>query len=134
MSRPGGADGVVLREGYLYKAPPVDPLKVAKYGVDVEHSVDIACTDFQALYRQHNITAVELFSLDVEGAEELVLSTIDPVCFAVVLVEMDGTDAAKDARRGKAGNELLQGNLAASALATLTTPRGSWRFWLRRMR
>ena len=30
MSRPGGADGVVLREGYLYKAPPVDPLKVAK--------------------------------------------------------------------------------------------------------
>lgn len=80
-ARAAGSGGIVQS---------LDPMKVAKYGVDVEHSVDIPCTDFQALYRQHNITAVELFSLDVEGAEELVLRHMDwsvPVRF--LLVEMD---------------------------------------------
>lgn len=69
----------------------LDPRKVAKYGVDTQNSVDIPCTDFKTLYRQNNITAVEFFSLDVEGAEELVLQHMDwsvPIRF--LLVEMDG--------------------------------------------
>jgi FkbM family methyltransferase len=37
-------------------------------------------------------------SLDVEGAEEAVLATIDPAAFKLILVECDGTSDAKDAR------------------------------------
>ena len=37
-------------------------------------------------------------SLDVEGAEELVLRTVRPDAFDVILVEMDGVDPNKDAR------------------------------------
>lgn len=36
-------------------------------------------------------------SLDVEGAEAVVLGTVDASKFALVLVEADGHDAAKDA-------------------------------------
>ena len=42
---------------------------------------------------QHGAT---LLSLDVEGAEALVLRTVDPAAFQVVLVEMDGQTRAKD--------------------------------------
>ena len=40
----------------------------------------------------------DLLSLDVEGAEERVISTVDPAAFAVIVVEADGTDRAKEQR------------------------------------
>ena len=40
----------------------------------------------------------DFLSLDVEGAEELVLQGVDASLFKVVLVEADGHDPAKDAR------------------------------------
>lgn len=37
-------------------------------------------------------------SLDVEGAEEIVIRTVDPARFQVIMIEMDGHDPQKDAR------------------------------------
>ena len=37
-------------------------------------------------------------SLDVEGSEELVLSTVQPGAFRVIMVETDGSDLAKEER------------------------------------
>ena len=45
---------------------------------------------------------VDLLSLDVEGAEALVLSTISPLTrIKAVVVELDGTDRAKDEKARK---------------------------------
>ena len=41
-------------------------------------------------------------SLDVEGAEHKVISTVDPTAFRAILVEMDGHDPPKDFRVHKA--------------------------------
>ena len=37
-------------------------------------------------------------SLDVEGAEELVLSTVQPSVFKIIMVETDGSDRDKEGR------------------------------------
>lgn len=61
-------------------------------------TVDVPCRPLPSLMASAGLRGATFLSLDVEGAEELVVSTIDPLDFAVVMVEMDGTDAAKDER------------------------------------
>ena len=43
-------------------------------------------------------SGAEFLSLDVQGAEELVLRAVDPAAFKVIMVEMDGFDKAKESR------------------------------------
>ena len=66
----------------------------------------------------HNIT---FLSLDVQGAEEKVLKTINSARFKVVLVEMDGHDAAKDMRvhqrLTRAGMRVVPKSLGVNALS-----------------
>jgi len=67
----------------------------------------------------HNIT---FLSLDVEGAEEKVLKTISSARFKIVLVEMDGHDAAKDMRVHlrlvRAGMRVVPKSLGVNTLST----------------
>ena len=74
-------------------------------------------------------------SLDVEGAEEVVLQTVDPICFDVVLVEMDGTNPARDRRvhdRLEAAGLAYQRNLGTHNSGVYLRPkRMRWR--LRRL-
>ena len=64
-------------------------------------SVQVPCQPLSALMRLAGLDELEgatFLSLDVEGAEELVLSTVRPSAFRVIMVEMDGLNPAKDAR------------------------------------
>ena len=64
---------------------------------------------------------ITFLSLDVEGAEEKVLKTINSARFKVVLVEMDGHDAAKDMRvhqrLTRAGMRVVPKSLGVNALS-----------------
>jgi len=59
----------------------------------------VACTTLQELFESHGLCHIDLFSLDVEGAELEVLRTVDlnKVSVSVWLIELDGTNTTKDA-------------------------------------
>lgn len=61
-------------------------------------TVSVPCRPLARLMSSAGFDAAHFLSLDVEGSEERVLETVDPACFAVVLVEMDGLDPRRDAR------------------------------------
>ena len=61
------------------------------------------------------LRSAHFLSLDVEGAEEIVLSTVNPAVFSVVLVEVSGHAPAKDSR--------VLARLAAAGLFRLPTQR-----------
>lgn len=65
------------------------------------HSVSrVPCRPMGALLEDAGFgnRTIDFLSLDVEGAEDAVLATIDPARFRVVVVELDGMDRAKDDR------------------------------------
>merc|ERR1712037_197760 len=57
----------------------------------------------------------DLLSLDVEGAEAKVISTVDPAAFSVIIVEMDGSNHSKDRWVEK---KILQAGLRRQAAIT----------------
>lgn len=69
------------------------------WGERAYRTVEVSCSPLSALMAANaGLHAAHFLSLDVEGAEETVLKTIDPACFAVVMVELDGTDRRRDER------------------------------------
>jgi FkbM family methyltransferase len=61
------------------------------------HRTNITCEPLTALLRKAGIIRINLFSLDVQGAELSVLSTMNwSIPIDVLIVEQDGLDAAKD--------------------------------------
>ena len=60
--------------------------------------VDVPCAPLSSLMASAGLHSATFLSLDVEGAEALVLETVDAAAFTVVLVEMDGHSPTKDAR------------------------------------
>ena len=81
-------------------------------------------------------SGAHFLSLDVEGAEERVLETIDPACFTVVLVEMDGTSPKRDRRVHQtleAAGLIWQRGLATRNSGVYLRPvRARWRLHNRR--
>ena len=82
---------------------------------EVMTSVEVPCRSLTAMIEQHlgrararEPGAVAFLSLDVQGAELKVLRAVDPAVFGLVMVELDGTDAAKD--------EAVRGVLRAAGL------------------
>lgn len=81
-------------------------------GDNLSDIVHVPCRSLQSILRlgdhmprQHKLRAplehkprFALLSLDVEGAEDLVIRTVDPALFSLIVVEVDGYDRAKDAR------------------------------------
>ena len=59
-------------------------------------TVAVPCAPLSSLMDDADLPTADLLSLDVEGAEAIVLRTVDPARFWVVLVEMDGLSASKD--------------------------------------
>ena len=59
-------------------------------------TVAVPCAPLSALIARSGMQGADLLSLDVEGAEALVLRTVDTSVFRVVLVEMDGLSIGKD--------------------------------------
>jgi len=68
------------------------------HGGQTTSTFPIDCAPLQALLDITGILDVDFFSLDVEGAEYLVLQTIDwdVTNIRVILVELDGGDPGKD--------------------------------------
>ena len=61
------------------------------------HVESVPCKGLGRLMREHGYGAgITFLSLDVEGAEEGVLRTVDVSLFKAIFVEMDGSDVAKD--------------------------------------
>ena len=58
----------------------------------------VRCGPVGPLLRRLGVSRLHVLTLDVEGAEAIVLETVDPAAFKVILVELDGVDEAKDAR------------------------------------
>ena len=74
-------------------------------GDNISDVVHVPCRSLQSILRAGKPTPntnhkarFALLSLDVEGAEDLVIRTIDPALFSMIVVEMDGYDRAKDLR------------------------------------
>ena len=60
---------------------------------------EVPCRSLTSLMHENGLASgAELLSLDVQGAEELVLRSVDPAVFKVVVVEMDGFDRARESR------------------------------------
>ena len=61
--------------------------------------VEVPCRSLTSLMQDNGLpSGADFLSLDVQGAEELVLSAVDPAVFKVIMVEMDGFDKAKQRR------------------------------------
>ena len=60
--------------------------------------VDVPCAPLSSLMRDADLSTATFLSIDVEGAEDLVLSTVDPSTFQLIVVESDGFDLPKEAR------------------------------------
>ena len=56
----------------------------------------VPCRPLSALMAEVGLSSATFLNLDVEGAEELVLRTVDPRAFRAIMVELDGTNKAKD--------------------------------------
>ena len=65
---------------------------------NVSRTVDVPCRTLRSLLSAARLPRADFLSLDVEGAEEIVLRHAEPWQFRVVLVEWDGEDAQKEAR------------------------------------
>ena len=62
-------------------------------------AVDVPCQPLERLMEANGLgDGATFLSLDVEGSEELVLSTVRPSAFQIIMVELDGSDPAKDER------------------------------------
>ena len=60
--------------------------------------VEVPCAPLGAMMAEHKLRSPAFLSLDVEGAEEHVLRTVDPRTFSVVVIERSAFDAPKNAR------------------------------------
>jgi len=61
--------------------------------------VEVPCRSLTSLMQENGLpSGAELLSLDVQGAEELVLRSVDPAVFKVIVVEMDGFDKERERR------------------------------------
>ncbi len=58
--------------------------------------VRVPCQPLSQIMREAGMPTATFLSLDVEGAESKVISTVDPNAFRTILVEMDGHDPSKD--------------------------------------
>lgn len=65
---------------------------------ETKKTVKVPCSTMQAMLDEHNVTHVDFFSLDVEGAELIVVRTIDfsKTSIDVMMVEMSHFDTAKN--------------------------------------
>jgi len=63
-----------------------------------EYLVDVHCEPMSQILQKANLARIDLFSLDVEGAELIVLETIDfsKVAIGLFIIEFDGTDFMKE--------------------------------------
>jgi hypothetical protein len=68
--------------------------------LDTAPKTAVPCVPLHDILAHYNIQHVDFFSLDVEGGELMVLQSIDFDCFSfdVAVVELDGTNKAKDER------------------------------------
>ena len=65
----------------------------------LQRTVKVPCTSLTALMEGALLQGgANFLSLDVEGAEDVVLSNVDPAKFQVVVVEQDSFSDAKNAR------------------------------------
>jgi len=60
-------------------------------------TVAVPCNRMDELMSQAGFLHTTFLSLDAEGAEATILSTVNPANFDVILVELDGSNPAKDA-------------------------------------
>jgi FkbM family methyltransferase len=79
----------------------VDEMSIANKDAAIgnDHIIDVPCSTLASLLEQHQIRHIDVFFLDVEGAELLVLETIDwdKVQIDILVVEMSyGSDLTKN--------------------------------------
>lgn len=60
--------------------------------------VQVPCMGLATAMQQSGFAAIDFLSLDVQGAEDVALSTVDPTVFKVILVEAESTSWAKTIR------------------------------------
>jgi FkbM family methyltransferase len=94
----------------------------AHHGGQAQGPKRVDCVPMQALLDATGVLDIDVLSLDVEGAEHLVLQTIDFAVtnIRVIVIELDGHDKEKDERC----RALLR---AAGFVATPTSPRSACR-------
>lgn len=61
-----------------------------------ERNVEVRCRPLSSIMSSSALPQATFLSLDVEGAEATVLATVRPSAFKVIMVELDGSDQAKD--------------------------------------
>lgn len=61
-------------------------------------TVSVTCEPLSTIMSRAGYPRATLLSLDVEGAEDLVLGTVNPSAFKIIVVESDGFDRHKEQR------------------------------------
>jgi FkbM family methyltransferase len=70
-----------------------------KWGYGGNAGYNVSCTTFAQIFKEAAVSAIDVFFLDVEGAEYKVLEGMDwDVQVGVWVIELDGTDPVKDHR------------------------------------
>lgn len=64
----------------------------------LERRINVTCREMRDMMRDAGYRHAHFLSLDVQGAEEVVLQTADVGAFSVVLVEAEGTAVEKNQR------------------------------------
>lgn len=70
---------------------------ISKFRQGKDATINVPFGPLAPLIRSANLTRIDMLSIDVEGAELMVLNTMDwSLLVHVVVIEMDGFDKAKD--------------------------------------
>ena len=105
--------------GQVGMMPAAHVQKWTQRGFLTNRTVAVPCAPLGALMRGAGLARGATFlSLDVEGAEQEVLRSVDPAAFAVVVVEMKGGDDWQMRH-----NRAIEARLQGAGLQPLTTPR-----------
>ena len=93
MSRAGGAVAAVVDfASHSYMA------KWGRHMGGAHERINVTCREMRDIMREAGYAHAHFLSLDVQGAEEVVLRTADIRSFSTVLVEAEGTSVEKNRR------------------------------------
>ena len=100
--RPGRVNVTAHGGGFAGMPSEMSAAYIRSWGrrIPQRHAVvEVPCRSLTSLMQDNGLpSGAEFLSLDVQGAEELVLRAVDPAVFKVIMVEMDGFDKAKESR------------------------------------
>lgn len=93
----------ITKHGGVFAGVPetMAPAYIRQWGKRIpkrQEVVEVPCRSLTSLMQDNGLSRAEFLSLDVQGAEEVVLRAVNPSVFKLIMVEMDRSDKKKEQR------------------------------------